>query len=124
MWIGVQGRISYVRARGYVEMRGCGRARWCGKVCVCQDVPVYVGTVVFEGAWMDRVAGLCRVTWVIQEKRGMKKRVGICKPGGPRGRVWELSGLRVIKRVTRDTNCVPKRVWKAETVLMETSFKG
>lgn len=27
-------------------------------------------------------------------------------------------------RDERDTNCVPKRVWKAEPVFMETSLKG
>lgn len=125
MLVGVQGRISYVRACRYVGVHGCGRVR-----SVCQDFRVYMGTLVFEGVWTDQAAELCEVTSMMQEKNMVvsgawyEESVVICKLGGPRRRVWELSGLGVVKRVRRSTNCVPKRVWKAEPALTETSFQG
>lgn len=53
---------------------------------------------------------------------GYEESVVICKLGGPRRRVWELSGLGVVKRMRRSTNCVPNRVWKADRACVNRNF--
>lgn len=66
-------------------------------------MPVYVGTLVFQGAWMDQPAGLCKGDMnesgknVVVSSAWNEEGVVVCILGGPRWRVWELSSLRVIK---------------------------